>query len=328
MTRMRYFCTYFDRNYLLRGLVLYRSLRDVGASFTLWALCLDDETFEVLETLAWPGLVPVRLGDLETHDPELAAARPTRTLVEYYFTLTPALPLYLLAQHPEVDVISYLDADLKFYSDPEGVLAALDGNSVLIIPHGFPEHLRALEAHGKYNVGMVCFRNDESGRECLERWRARCIEWCYDRIEDGRYADQAYLDDWPSSHQGVVVLDSPGVGLAPWNFMRFRIDITTDPPLVEGRPLIFYHFHAFKNLRSRLFDDGLGQYGEMDQRVRRYLYGGYVRDLRVASRAVEGRLGGTGIAATGRSPKATWRQVLRQARRRRLLVTVGDIVVG
>ena len=57
---MLYFCTYFDSNYLSRALVLYRSLVDVGAEFTLWALCLDDEAYRLVSELALPGFEPVR----------------------------------------------------------------------------------------------------------------------------------------------------------------------------------------------------------------------------------------------------------------------------
>jgi hypothetical protein len=326
MNRMQYFCTYFDRNYLLRGLVLYRSLKDIGATFTLWALCLDDESFQAVVRLGWPGLVPIALADLEAHDPELAAVKPTRSVIEYYFTLTPALPAYLLVLHPEIEVISYLDADLKFYSNPESILTKLESGSILIIPHGFPERLKALESHGKYNVGMVCFRNDPSGQQCLQRWRLQCIEWCYDRVEDGRFADQAYLNDWPATHPGVVVLDEPGVGLAPWNFMRFQIDVTRDPPTVDDKPLTFYHFHAFKSFGSRVFDDGLGPYGVMDRTVRQHLYGEYIRDLKRNQAGLQRAIGQT--AGTRRGVKVTWRQVVRLARERRLLVSIGDFVVG
>lgn len=327
MTRMQYHCTYFDRNYLFRGLALYQSLRESGADFTLWALCLDDESHDALTELAWPGLAPVSLADLEAFDPELVAVRPSRTRIEYYFTLTPALPTYLLAQHPDIDVISYLDADLVFYSNPTLVLDELDAGSVLIIPHGFPDHLSHLEKHGRFNVGMVSFRNDEHGRDCLARWRRRCIEWCYDRVEVGRFADQKYLDDWPEVHQNVIVLDRPGVGLAPWNFMRFDVDVTHDPPLVGGEPLVYFHFHGFKGLSQRVFDDGLDEYGNMPLASRRFLYGGYVRRLRRLSRELGGR--GGAVARTGRgNSRVSFRLLLRLARHRRLLLSIGDRVIG
>lgn len=327
MTQMQYHCTYFDRNYLVRGLALYESLNDVGATFTLWALCLDDESHQALTALAWPGLVPVSVADLEAFDPELASVRPTRSRIEYYFTLTPALPTYLLAQNPDVDVISYLDADLIFYANPSVILDELGAGSTIIIPHGFPEQLRHLEAYGKFNVGMVTFRNDERGRACLARWRQRCIEWCYDRAEDGRFADQGYLDDWPRVHEGVVILDRPGVGLGPWNFMRFDLDVTHDPPLVDGKPLVYFHFHNFKGLTGRIFDDGLSGYGHMPQSARRLLYGGYVRRLR----RLRGEVGGYGVAVartTRSSSRLSVRSVLRLARRRRLLVGIGNRVIG
>jgi len=257
------FCTYFDANYLTRALVLYRSLVDVGAEFVLWALCLDDEAHRLVSELRLPGLEPVSLAELEQADPEAAATKATRSRVEYYFTLTPSLPRYLLDRHPEIDVISYVDADLRFYDHPAPVYEALGQGSVLIIPHGFPEQLRDREQYGRYNVGLVAFRRDAAGLACLDRWRRRCIEWCYDRVEDGKFADQAYLDDWPEIHDGVVVLDRPGVGLAPWNFMRFSIDVAARPPTVDGQPLVFYHFHAFRHIGGPLYSDGLQGYGRM-----------------------------------------------------------------
>src|SRR4051812_20202934 len=135
---MQYFCTYFDQNYLSRALVLYQSLVETGAAFTLFALCLDLDSFSVVHGLGLPGLSALALSDLEAADPEVAATKSTRNRIEYYFTLTPALPRYLLSIHPEIDVISYLDADLRFYADPRSVLDEMRHGSVLIIPHGFP----------------------------------------------------------------------------------------------------------------------------------------------------------------------------------------------
>ena len=95
------FCTYFDHWYLTRGLALARSLQRHRRGARLWVLCLSELCFEVLRRLAPVGVRSLRLRDLEVADPRLAAARRDRTVMEYYFTCTPALPLYLLEHEHE-----------------------------------------------------------------------------------------------------------------------------------------------------------------------------------------------------------------------------------
>ena len=91
----------------------------------------------------------------------------------------------------------------------------------------------------------MVFKNDLYARKCLSWWRDRCNEWCYFRIEDGKYGDQKYLDDWPERFARVVVLRDVGTGLAPWNLRSHRITMRGERVFVDGQPLIFYHFHMF-----------------------------------------------------------------------------------
>ena len=62
---MCYFCTYFDRNYLVRGLTLFRSLMNHAEPFVLWVLCFDDFTYQVLSKINMPNLRPISLRELE-----------------------------------------------------------------------------------------------------------------------------------------------------------------------------------------------------------------------------------------------------------------------
>ena len=278
---MRYYCTYFDINYLAHGLTLYKSLRAVSATgFHLWVLCFDEETFEALRAMDLPGLQPVSLREFEGGDEALLHAKSNRSRIEYYFTCTPSWPLWLLRRYPDVDLVTYLDADIMFHSNPEPVFEELGDRSVLIVGHRFPERLRSLEIHGIYNVGLVSFRNDSPGRECLDWWRARCLEWCYDRVEPGRFADQKYLDNWPELFTGVVVLDNPGAGVAPWNWQNYRIETDCGRILIDGTPLIFYHYHGFKVLNRWLFDTGVAKYGAMSAAVRAILYRPYIVEIK------------------------------------------------
>src|SRR5436305_5354001 len=85
----RVYCTYFDHNYLSRGLALYHSLQRHAPGARFWVLCLSETCHRILVSLDLPGLLAVRLEDFEAADPELAATKSTRSIVEYYFTCSP-----------------------------------------------------------------------------------------------------------------------------------------------------------------------------------------------------------------------------------------------
>jgi hypothetical protein len=241
------FCTVFDVNYMPRGLVLYDSLRGAFTDFRLHVLCMDTATRDVLGELALPSLVPVSIEELEADDPALAAVRHTRSPVEYCWTAVASFCLFCLGQADDIDRITYLDADMRFYAPVSDELA---GGSIVIVPHRHADRWRWLERDsGPYNVQLVSFRRDRDGVEALRRWRRQCIEWCYDRVEEGRYGDQRYLDDWPARFSNVRVLHEPGAGLAAWSSTRFRLELHRGRILVEGRPLLFYHFHGLRIVR-------------------------------------------------------------------------------
>jgi len=109
---MHYYCTYFDKNYLSKGLALIQSLTLNSSAFTLYVLCLDDTTNEVIVNLHREEIVPFSLQNIEATYPELVEVKAKRKLVEYYFTLSPFLPSYILRNFEGVDIINYVDADL------------------------------------------------------------------------------------------------------------------------------------------------------------------------------------------------------------------------
>jgi hypothetical protein len=252
------YATLFDIHYLPRGLVLYESLRKVCPDARLRVLCMDAVTKRILDRLELPSLITIALEELEHHDPELAAARPSRSRVEYCWTAAAPLCLYCLEQDPALELITYLDADVMFYADPAPVAAELGSGSILLTPHRYSPRWQWLERDsGKYNVQLVTFRRDPEALEVLRWWRSRCIEWCYDRVEDGKFGDQRYLDDWPERFPGTRVLEHPGSGFGPWSTGRYTLQRRTDSVLVDGKPLIFHHFHGLHVYRPGRFGSAL-----------------------------------------------------------------------
>lgn len=277
--RRRYFCTYFDSRYLSRGLALYRSLLRHAGDFELWILCFDQLVHDALLALQLSQVRLVSLDEFERGDEELLATKGTRSSVEYLFTCTPSWPLYVLARNEHIDVLGYLDADLYFFSSPESVYEELEGGSLLITAHDFPTDLTWHEQYGRFNVGLMLFRRDECALAALSWWRERCLDWCYDRVEDGRFADQKYLDQWPALFSGTRVMSKPSGAIAPWNWMNYEISWTRDHILVNGEGLVTFHFQSVSVHYRRVYTTTLSEYRRMPGRLRRHIYGPYIREL-------------------------------------------------
>lgn len=287
----RTYCTYFDHRYLTRGLAMFTSLQRHDPGATLWVLCMSEECQAILESLSLAGIVIVPLAELERADPELAACREARSPIEYYFTCSPCLPRFVLAADPEAQLVIYLDSDLYFFSSPEPVLRELGDHSVGLTPHGFTARTqRSHGRFGKYNVGWVSFRRSPEGSACLAWWRERCIDWCHDRVDGDRYADQKYLDQFEVRFSGVHALQHPGANLAPWNVAGRRVSLSGGTVMVDDEPLIFFHFQGIKALHDGTYDSNLTGYGaRMSAPLRDGVFLPYLRELERVHRNLAAR---------------------------------------
>jgi hypothetical protein len=290
-----YYCAYFDHRYLAKGLAMIRSLRRHLPGAQVWVLCLSGTAKQILEDMGEPGVKTISLAELEAGDAALAAAKADgRSTVEYYFTLTPSLMRFVMRQAPDAEMVTYLDGDLWFTANPGPLYDEMGGASVLIIPHRFSEAQRHQERYGIYNVGWLTFRNDASGRACLEWWRDRNNEWCFDRVDEvhGRFCDQRYLDYFAQKFDGVHVLAHRGANLAPWNVGASTITKRGGALYADGDPVLFFHFHGLKRLGPRTFLTIQRNYGApIGEIVRQDLYEPYLKEVLAVEDEVEARFG-------------------------------------
>ena len=136
----------------------------------------------------------------------------------------------------------------------------MKGNSVGIIEHRFPDELKHLERYGIFNVGWLTFRRDSNGLSSLNWWRERCNEWCYVQHEENRFADQKYLDRWPSLFSGLRVIEHKGANVAPWNLAKHRPSLNGNVCMIGNEPLIFFHFHGLKHWFWRFYHPNFDLY--------------------------------------------------------------------
>jgi hypothetical protein len=171
--------------------------------------------------------------------------------------LSPVLPLYALETYPDIDFITTLDADIFFFNSPKSLFDTFENYSIMITAHDFANNLKHLEIHGRYNVSFQSFRRDGEGFACLNEWKKQCLQWCFDRLDDGKFADQKFLDSWNSEFTRVLELSGNGAGIAPWNISKYKISYKNKVVYCGEHPLIFYHFQGLRLINSKWFKHNL-----------------------------------------------------------------------
>ncbi len=284
-----HYCTFFDHRYIARGLVMIRSLRQAEPDAQIWVLCLDSIVDDIIAHLAEPGVHPISMANFEIADPELAAARNDgRSLVEYYFSLKASLILMVMGIAVQAERITYLDSDLLFFGSLQPVFAENSLASVLLTPHRFAAGLQAMTVFGRYNAGWLSFRRDAQSLDCLTWWRARCLEWCRDHVDEagGRYADQRYLDRFEFLFAGVHAICHKGANLAPWNLAGSWLSLEAGRLIVDGTdPLIFFHVHGLKYLGRHFYLSPADTFGSgPDRFIQQTIYRPYLAVVQTTER--------------------------------------------
>ena len=229
-------------------MALYESLLENCPEFHLYIYAFDDVSFEILVSLNLSYATIVSLGELE--DEALLEVKSTRSVAEYCWTCTPSIIKHAIETY-QLPACTYLDADIYFFSDPASLIDELGDGSILITEHRYTSEYNQTKNSGIYCVQFTTFKNDTSGMSALNWWREACIEWCYNRVEVGKFGDQKYLDDWTVRFEGVHVLQHLGGGVAPWNVQQYDL---SDPRF----EVIFYHFHGLKFMQNQMVN--LGKY--------------------------------------------------------------------
>tara|TARA_A100001388_G_C28735904_1_gene484103 strand:+ start:272 stop:1174 length:903 start_codon:yes stop_codon:yes gene_type:complete len=230
---------------------MIQSLAEFCEDFEIYVLCLDCKTKNILEKINNSHIKCIELFEVENND--LLKAKKDRTKTEYCWTLASNFTWYVMDNFKDINLITYLDADLLFYSSFEPIFKEIKNSSIAIIEHRFAQPYKNLEVNGKFCVEWNSFRRDEEGLRCLNRWRKQCLEWCFYKLEDGKMGDQKYLDEWPDLYTSCHIIENVGAGIAPWNYSQYEIKNKKDKITINGENLIFYHFHQFEILNNREF---------------------------------------------------------------------------
>lgn len=247
MNDIKYICTYFDFNFLPRGLALYYSIKKQHSNFLFYVLCFDEQTYDYLSKLNEP---PLRLISINEYNSYFQTSKKKfADIKQYYFSATPNLCIYLLQANPNIEVLLYLDADVYIFHSLDPIYEEFSDASIGFCSHRFSRLFKiTANNYGKYNVGVNLFKNDRIGSECLLDWKNNCDSWYPNKpgYPLTFFSDQIFLDSWPAIYEKVKIIRNKGVNVAPWNASNYKFKKINDTYFVDNEPLIIYHFSSLK----------------------------------------------------------------------------------
>lgn len=149
------------------------------------------------------------------------------------------------------DRVIYLDPDILAYRRFDEILQAFDeGATSVLTPHALapnlhpegPNDLTFMQA-GIYNLGFLALARTDETSALLEWWETRLRNECVaNRLSDGIFVDQKFMDLWPAYCSGTHILRDPAYNVAYWNLDTRTIKKTSERYEVNGSPLAFFHF--------------------------------------------------------------------------------------
>jgi len=203
---------------------------------------MDELVERHLHQLVLPHVSLLSLREVE--DDRLLAVKPLRSRGEYCWTVTPFMSQFVFDRDASVERVTYLDADLFFFGSPKPFFEEFErsGKHVLVTEHAYGPRYDRTRRSGRFCVQFITFRRTKEAEKVMLWWQERCLEWCYDRVEAGKFGDQKYLDQWPELFEHEVhILQQKDKTLAPWN-----VDYYYEQLGNGGTAPVFYHFHGLR----------------------------------------------------------------------------------
>ena len=253
------YCTLFDSNYIAYGINLIESLKQHDQNAKVYVVTMDIYVNNELQKLNFANVILIKIDDVEKEYSQLKDLKQKRSKTEYFFTLTPVICKYIMSLFDDIDRLTYLDSDLYFFSSPSPLFDEIRDSSIAIIEHKFSFIAKQNVKYGKFNVGWISFVRDSQGIDCINNWFDNCIEWCFQKVEPNRYADQKYLDNWPLNYSNLKIIKHKGANLAPWNIANYKIKKINNEIFVDEDKLIFFHFANIKQLTGSKFKTNLSR---------------------------------------------------------------------
>src|SRR5262245_4824906 len=166
------------------------------------------------------------------------------------------------------DRVVYLDPDIFVYTPMTDLEQALDAGALaVLVPHltgrirdtARPTEHEILQA-GAYNLGFCALARHPQLEALLDFWSEKSLRDFVSDVQRGLFTDQRWMDLVPGMFSGVTILRHDGYDVAYWNLPHRQITADGERFLVNGSPLVFFHFSGLDPAKPEGFSKHQNRY--------------------------------------------------------------------
>jgi hypothetical protein len=233
-----------DINYLIKGLTLYESLKEHDNDIVLHYLCIDNLSYEKLKEYESESLIAYNVNDLLENDKQLKLVKE-QNYKYFCWSLASYFTNYLIKKN--IGDITYIDSDIYFHESIRVILNAIGDKEVGIFRHR-QFKLTENRPEGRFNVGVVHFKNRKIGAHILNWWADAVLYSKYPHL--ATCGDQRYLDEFQNMCPDDYIFIDGDIGHgAPWQWQLYDFsDYEKNGNISwedKKQKLIFTHFSQF-----------------------------------------------------------------------------------
>ena len=236
-----------DLDYLPNIYALVKSLRN---NVQVHFLAIGENTRVVAEQNQIRNLVIHQESEIVRWNPQLNKLKHAD--YKYYcWSLASNFTLYILFQCQTN--VCYIDADVLFYKPIKSLFSLFQNKSIAFFRHRMFT-LNSNPPEGRFNVGVVYFRNDLKGIKWLKWWANSVAYRLYPEFQS--CGDQKYLDYiYDNCNDSIFEEEEVGHG-APWHWQLYELNnLFTKGEIRWKRKKQKYFFTHFSQMKCNFLSN-------------------------------------------------------------------------
>lgn len=196
-------------------------------------------------------------------------------IIELNTSIKPSFFKYLISRYENLELIIYLDPDIQIFRKISLIEKYLEVDDILLTPHILnpigvddlsPSENLFLN-YGIYNLGFLALNSKSKNvLELLDWWEEKTLKIGYNRVSEGLFVDQLWINLVPIFFKKVKVLFDYGCNVAPWNLHERQLHSNAENKYVmmDETALYFYHFSSYNYKNPTVLSKYYNRYSAAD----------------------------------------------------------------